>query len=368
MKKRIITILVLWLLSSFLYIKQANAITLTTTDVDYINTQVSSISQKINDRLFSYKTYVIKQLYTTNIVPTQTEKNNTIWTYIIGILQKKYGLNIYDISLSCNYTATTNLVWCEATSHAATTVTTSTISTTTTAKRMLTVPWTITTTTTSTYTPIISPIVAQVHSSATTNLNLLDTEIKRIDSENATIKIGEIDHKVILSNYACNTLKPTTISSDYFYFSTTLSGKRYYCHSQPNKFYIQGITTIDLDWFRKELTTLINNLRATNKISTLQLDTNLNTISQNYSTYMFNNLYFDHSDKNGNDVQDRLNSAGYRYTYYGENLAKGVYTAKQAFEERSNSSSHRTNMLNPNFNSVWFGRDGTYVDATFAKK
>lgn len=206
-----------------------------------------------------------------------------------------------------------------------------------------------------------------VHKSADISTNFLDSELKIVENENAIININNKSYKVVLAKYECSTPKPTTIKSDYFYFFMNLS-RKYYCQSEAGKFYIDGISSIDIDQFRNDLLWLINNLRNKNWLNSIKIDPALNNISQSYANYMFTNLHFDHNDKNWKTIIDRLNNASYKYSYYGENLAKWVYTAQETFNGRYNSPAHRDNILNSNFDTIGIGRDGTYANSIFVKK
>lgn len=379
MKKTTILVIVtsiIWTIFSWM---QVDALTLSNADINFINQQINTNHDKIKNRLSWYKSYTIKRLYKENINTTNSEKQNDIWTYIIWVLQVKNNIKIYDINTNCDSSKNTNLIWCDKSSHSS--ATTTSPSSTSPKRRTLSVPTTTTNTnkvgkdnnqtninnnkTENNTTP--SPQTNNTHQSADISTNFIDNELKIDQRENATINIHGKNHKVVIIKYSCSTSKPTDFKQGYFYFHIN-TDRKFFCQSEPEKFYIDGINNIDINWFRSQLLSLINNLRKQNGLGELNMDNTLNAIAEKYSDYMFANLHFDHTDKDWKTLYNRLDDGWYRYSYYWENLAKWAYTAKEVFDGRYSSQLHKENLLNPNFDSIGLGRDGTYVDGVFAKK
>lgn len=374
MKKTTTIFIYVLILTILGWVKKVDAISLNTSDIDFINQQISTTQNKIQNRVSWYKSYSIKKLYNDNIKPSNTDRQNDIWTYIVGILQIKNDIKIFDIKLDCNSNKDNRLIWCENMQISSIK---EKIDTKTSIKKrkILSVPSNINKSDKTNTAPNSNTDtdkkddskLLQTHKSADVNTNFLDSELQILQRENATIAINGKLHKVVLSKYQCNTTKPTNIKQGYFYFFMNTS-RKYYCQSEPNKFYIDGITKIDMDLFKNELVDMINNLRVENRLNKVKVDISLNNIAQHYADYMFTNLYFEHTDKDWNTIEDRLNNAWYNYTYYGENLAQWVYTAKQVFDGWYNSEAHKANLLNPNFDAVWLGWNGTYTNGIFTKK
>lgn len=99
---------------------------------------------------------------------------------------------------------------------------------------------------------------------------------------------------------------------------------------------------------------LLNADRAKNGLSPLKLNSQLTSLAGNYAQDMINRNYFAHNNPEGQTPFDRMKNAGISYTYAGENIAinNNVTAAETAF---MNSSGHRANILNTNYNEVGIG-------------
>jgi uncharacterized protein YkwD len=56
--------------------------------------------------------------------------------------------------------------------------------------------------------------------------------------------------------------------------------------------------------------------------------------------------FFDHTNPDGEDPGDRITAAGYRWSTYAENIARGQQTAADVMQAWMNSPGHRANILN----------------------
>gem|GEM_PF-516334 len=99
---------------------------------------------------------------------------------------------------------------------------------------------------------------------------------------------------------------------------------------------------------------LLNIDRANNGLKALKFNTKLTALGEKYAQDMINRKFFSHYNPEGQSPFDRMNEAGIKYSYAGENLAinTNVATAEKAF---MNSSGHRANILNPNYTEVGIG-------------
>ncbi|MER5632819.1 sigma-70 family RNA polymerase sigma factor [Streptomyces nitrosporeus] len=65
--------------------------------------------------------------------------------------------------------------------------------------------------------------------------------------------------------------------------------------------------------------------------------------------------YFSHTSPDGTDPGARITTAGYRWSTYGENIAKGQSTAAAVMEAWMNSPGHRANILDCAFEEIGVG-------------
>jgi uncharacterized protein YkwD len=107
--------------------------------------------------------------------------------------------------------------------------------------------------------------------------------------------------------------------------------------------------------FIQEVLDLTNAERAKEGLSALKLNSNLNLAAQNHSEDMAQQDYFSHTGVNGSSSGDRATSAGYQFSYLGENIAAGYTTPEEVVQGWMNSSGHRANILNANYQEMGLG-------------
>lgn len=117
---------------------------------------------------------------------------------------------------------------------------------------------------------------------------------------------------------------------------------------------------------------LINETRVGFGLRPLSYDVAANEVGRKHSQNMVDQDFFDHTDKDGKGVGDRLVAAGYQVSFAGENLAYGQLNTIYAHEGLMNSLGHRENILNENYERVGVGaafkEDGTpYFTVVFYK-
>lgn len=108
---------------------------------------------------------------------------------------------------------------------------------------------------------------------------------------------------------------------------------------------------------------LINDYRAQNGLSPLQLSVTLTKSSDWMSTDMATTNNFSHTDTLGRDPSARMAAFGYDTSnYWGENIAGGNATAQDTFTQWKNSPGHNANMLGANYKVIGIARaqGGTY--------
>lgn len=118
---------------------------------------------------------------------------------------------------------------------------------------------------------------------------------------------------------------------------------------------------------------LINDYRAQNGLTALQMTQTLSNAAEFHSADMASRNYFGHTLASGASWADNMAAFGYGYaTYRAENIAAGNLSAAGTFQQWLNSPEHNANMLNANVSAIGIGRAsgtgsdfGTYWTTTF---
>ncbi|MFE9676639.1 sigma-70 family RNA polymerase sigma factor [Streptomyces sp. NPDC006259] len=100
---------------------------------------------------------------------------------------------------------------------------------------------------------------------------------------------------------------------------------------------------------------LVNKERAAAGCGPLTDDAKLRNAAQGHSADMAARDFFDHTNPDGADPGKRITAAGYRWSTYGENIAKGQQTAESVMTSWMNSPGHRANILNCAFKNIGVG-------------
>lgn len=100
---------------------------------------------------------------------------------------------------------------------------------------------------------------------------------------------------------------------------------------------------------------LVNSERAAAGCGPLKEDSQLRAAAQGHSDDMAARNFFDHTNLDGADPGQRTTAAGYRWSTYGENIARGQATAKSVMDSWMNSPGHRANILNCAFKDIGVG-------------
>ncbi len=95
--------------------------------------------------------------------------------------------------------------------------------------------------------------------------------------------------------------------------------------------------------------------RSNNGKTALALNSQLNAAAQEKANDMATRGYWSHTTPEGREPWQFISSAGYVYSYAGENLAYGFTTSADAVAGWMNSPSHRDNLLSINYTDVGFG-------------
>jgi hypothetical protein len=97
---------------------------------------------------------------------------------------------------------------------------------------------------------------------------------------------------------------------------------------------------------------LVNESRQEAGLLPLVVSEKLTAAAEAKADDMFRFQYFDHNSPTGVTPWDWIKLANYDYAYAGENLAVGFITARGAHQALMESSSHRDNVLSPNYTEI----------------
>jgi uncharacterized protein YkwD len=100
---------------------------------------------------------------------------------------------------------------------------------------------------------------------------------------------------------------------------------------------------------------LVNKERAKQGCRAVSADPLLTRAAQRHSADMKRRGFFDHTNPDGDDPGDRITATGYRWSTYGENIAKGQPTPASVMKAWMNSPGHRANILNCRFAEIGVG-------------
>lgn len=104
-----------------------------------------------------------------------------------------------------------------------------------------------------------------------------------------------------------------------------------------------------------EITTLINQSRQEAGAAPLEIHPELQRSAQAKAAHMVINDYFSHFGPAGKKPWDWIDYTEYSYSLAGENLAKDFITAGSAHRALMKSSTHKKNILNPNYQHLGLG-------------
>ncbi|MBW1598589.1 CAP domain-containing protein [Streptomyces sp. JJ38] len=106
----------------------------------------------------------------------------------------------------------------------------------------------------------------------------------------------------------------------------------------------------------EEVESLVNAERAKAGCGPVRTNSRLAEAALAHSRDMAARSFFDHTNPDGEDPGDRITAAGYQWSRYGENIARGQRTASEVVEGWMNSPGHRANILNCSFEEMGIGR------------
>lgn len=104
-----------------------------------------------------------------------------------------------------------------------------------------------------------------------------------------------------------------------------------------------------------QIVALVNKQRAAAGCGALTEDAQLTDAAQRHSDDMAARNFFEHTNPDGVGPGQRVTDAGYRWSAYGENIARGQQTPQSVMESWMNSPGHRANILNCSFKNIGVG-------------
>ncbi|WP_327340206.1 sigma-70 family RNA polymerase sigma factor [Streptomyces sp. NBC_01324] len=104
-----------------------------------------------------------------------------------------------------------------------------------------------------------------------------------------------------------------------------------------------------------QVVALVNQERATAGCGPVEEDPQLADAALRHSDDMAARDFFEHTNPDGADPGRRITDAGYHWSTYGENIARGQQTPASVMESWMNSPGHRANILNCDFKDIGIG-------------
>src|SRR5690554_4711485 len=107
--------------------------------------------------------------------------------------------------------------------------------------------------------------------------------------------------------------------------------------------------------FEEQVVSLVNRERTNRGLKPLQHRADIKNVAHKKAQDMINSNYFSHNSPNYGSPFDMLRTFGISYQAAAENIAKGQTTPEQVMNSWMNSTGHRNNILNGNFDSIGVG-------------
>lgn len=130
----------------------------------------------------------------------------------------------------------------------------------------------------------------------------------------------------------------------------------------------QASSTVQAD----QVLELVNQERAKQGLKALTLSNELTNVATKKAQDMADNGYFDHTSPTYGSPFEMMSRFGIQYKSAGENIAAGQKTPQEVMNSWMNSSGHRANILNADFEQIGIGyvtggKYGTYWVQMFKK-
>ncbi|WP_051969403.1 sigma-70 family RNA polymerase sigma factor [Kitasatospora azatica] len=107
--------------------------------------------------------------------------------------------------------------------------------------------------------------------------------------------------------------------------------------------------------YQQQVLDLVNSQRSQNGCGPLSSNAKLQLAAQRQSDDMAARQFFDHTNPDGAGPQQRIDAAGYQWSSWGENIARGQSDPASVMDSWMNSPGHRANILNCAFKEIGVG-------------
>ncbi|MFF2043437.1 CAP domain-containing protein [Kitasatospora sp. NPDC058170] len=107
--------------------------------------------------------------------------------------------------------------------------------------------------------------------------------------------------------------------------------------------------------YAQQVVDLVNAQRAQHGCGPVTAEPRLAAAAQSHSEDMADRSYFDHASPEGYHADHRIEANGYRWSTWGENIARGQKDPAAVMDAWMNSPGHRANILNCAFKELGVG-------------
>ncbi|MEV8097563.1 sigma-70 family RNA polymerase sigma factor [Kitasatospora sp. NPDC085879] len=106
---------------------------------------------------------------------------------------------------------------------------------------------------------------------------------------------------------------------------------------------------------KQQVVQLVNEERSKVGCTPVKSDDKLELAAQRHSDDMAARNFFDHTNPDGQGPQPRIDAAGYKWSSWGENIARGQRDAAAVMKSWMDSPGHKANILNCGFTDLGVG-------------
>ncbi|MFI7540472.1 CAP domain-containing protein [Actinoplanes sp. NPDC049599] len=117
----------------------------------------------------------------------------------------------------------------------------------------------------------------------------------------------------------------------------------------------QALSTDPHGSVQQQALTLVNESRRRGGCDNLAVDRRLIVAANRHAAEMARRGYFAHEDSRGERAGDRVQDAGYQWSRYGENIARGQDSVAEVVTGWLNSPEHRANIMDCDLREVGVG-------------
>jgi uncharacterized protein YkwD len=117
----------------------------------------------------------------------------------------------------------------------------------------------------------------------------------------------------------------------------------------------QSISSSPFSPVQQQILALVNRQRQRSGCEPVTIDRRLIDAANRHAADMARRDYFEHSSPNGDRAGERVSESGYRWRWYGENIARGQQSPWDAMDGWMNSPEHRENILDCKLDQMGVG-------------